>query len=61
MNKKKNLHLLLLIGGIVLFFISIYGYSLGIAQREAFGAFQWLGTITGAVVAIVSLFKLIRS
>lgn len=60
MKSKKGIHVLLIIGGLLLFFVSILGYPLGIAQREEFGALQWLGTITGAVIVIYSLIRLIR-
>ena len=60
MKNTKTINLLLIIGGLVLFFVSIYGYPLGIARKETFGAFQWSGTIAGAVVAIYGLLRLLK-
>ena len=60
MRGKKTLGVLFLVGGLALFFISIYGYPLGIAQRETFGALQWLGTLVGAAYAVYGLVKLVR-
>jgi hypothetical protein len=60
MKNTKTINVLLIIGGLLLFFVSIYGYPLGIAQRETFGAFQWSGTIAGAIVAIYGILRLLR-
>jgi hypothetical protein len=60
MKNTKTTNLLLIIGGLLLFFISIYGYPLGIATNESFGAFQWSGTIAGAAVAIYGLLRLLK-
>ncbi len=60
MKNKKTINVILAIGGLLLFFVSIYGYQLGLANRETFGAFQWLGTITGALIFLYSLIKLFR-
>ncbi len=60
MKNTKTINLLLIIGGLLLFFVSIYGYQLGIATKETFGAFQWSGTVIGAVVAIYGLIKFFK-
>ncbi len=60
MTGKKTLGILFLVGGVALFFISIYGYPLGIAQQESFGALQWLGTLVGATYAVYGIIKLLR-
>ena len=60
MKNTKTINLLLIIGGLLLFFVSIYGYPLGIATKESFGAFQWSGTIAGAAVAIYGLLRLLK-
>lgn len=61
MKNKKTIGILYLIVGLVLFFVSVYGYQLGIARHESFGAFQWAGTIIGIVVAVWGIIKLKRS
>ncbi len=60
MKSKKTISIVLVLAGLLLFFVSIYGFQLGIAKRESFGAFQWLGTITGTVIFVYSLIKLFR-
>ena len=60
MKNTKTINVLLIIGGLLLFFISIYGYPLGIATRETFGAFQWAGTILGAAAAIYGMLRLFK-
>jgi hypothetical protein len=60
MKVTKTIAILLVIGGLALFFVSIYGYSLGIARHETFGAFQWTGTIVGAVAALYGIFRLTK-
>lgn len=60
MSGKKTIGVLFLVGGLALFFISIYGYPLGIAQRETFGALQWLGTLVGATYTVYGVIKLMR-
>lgn len=57
MKNTKPINVALIIGGLLLFFVSIFGYSLGIATKETFGAFQWSGTVIGAVVAIYGLIR----
>jgi len=61
MKSEKTRGLLFLVGGLILFFVSIYGYPLGIACNESFGAFQWTGTIIGVVAAVWGTTKLIWS
>lgn len=60
MKISKTIAILLVIVGLVLFFVSIYGYQLGIARNESFGAFQWSGTIIGALVAIFGIYRLTK-
>jgi hypothetical protein len=60
MKVTKTTAILLVIGGLALFFVSIYGYPLGIARNASFGAFQWSGTIVGALVALYGIYRLTK-
>ncbi|MDR4987663.1 MAG: hypothetical protein RG741_02340 [Bacteroidales bacterium] len=60
MKNKKNIHAILILCGLLLFFVSVFGYPLGIAHRPAFGAFQILGTVTGAVIVVYSIFQMLK-
>lgn len=58
MYRKKIIPIIMIAIGLALFFVSVYGYNLGIARHETFGAFQWTGTIVGAVVFFLGVFRL---
>lgn len=61
MKNPKTIALLYTIVGIALALVSIYGYDLGIARRETFGAFQWAGTLFGIALTIFGLLRLMKN
>lgn len=60
MKNYKNISILMVIAGILLFFVSLFGYELGVAQRETFGAIQWSGAIIGAVLTVLGVVQLLK-
>ena len=60
MKNHKTISILMVIVGILLFFVSLFGYELGIAQRESFGALQWSGTILGAAATVLGIVRLLK-
>lgn len=60
MRNPKTKAVLIAILGLILALVSIYGYDLGIARRETFGAFQWAGTILGVVLLIYGILRSIK-
>lgn len=60
MKNPKTIALLYLIAGLVIALVSYFGYELGIAVRETFGAFQMAGTLLGIVLFIIGLTRLLK-
>lgn len=60
MKNPKTTALLYTLTGLVLSLTSIYGYDLGIARRETFGALQWAGTLFGIALTIFGLLRLMK-
>jgi hypothetical protein len=52
-KNKKTVGLVLLVVGIVLFVVSVAANPLGIGNPDTFGREQIIGTVVGAVVALV--------
>ncbi len=60
MKNPKTIAFLYLIAGLVIALVSYFGYELGIAVRETFGAFQIAGTLLGIVLLVLGLIRLIK-
>ena len=55
MGGKKTTGIVLLVVGIVILLLSLIADPIGIGGSPGFGAYQIVGAIVGAVVAIVGL------
>ncbi len=60
MKNPKTIAIIYVIAGIILALVSIFGYELGIAIRESFGAFQMAGTLLGIVLLVMGLMRLMK-
>ncbi len=58
MNKQKGLGILMVVIGLVIALVSLFGYELGIAEMESFGAFQMGGTLVGILLLALGLLRL---
>ena len=57
MANEKMKFILMIVAGVALALVSIYGYQLGIARSESFGAFQLGGTLVGIGLAVYGVLK----
>jgi hypothetical protein len=60
MNVKKIVSVVLLVVGVIVLLLSLTADVIGIGGNPAFGMYQILGTIGGAIVAGVGLVLLLR-
>jgi hypothetical protein len=60
MNVKKIVSVVLLVVGFIVLLLSLTADVIGIGGNPAFGMYQILGTIGGAIVAGVGLVLLLR-
>lgn len=60
MKKQKTFGSLLIASGLLVTAISLFGYELGVAEQESFGAFQLAGMLVGLGVASWGLFQFFR-
>lgn len=60
MNTKKIVGIVLLVVGIVVLLLSLTADVIGIGQHIGFGYWQILGTIAGAILAVVGLVLMLR-
>ena len=61
MKGKKILGTLLIAAGLLVAVISLFGYELGVAEQESFGAFQLAGLLAGLGLATWGLFQFFRT
>jgi len=60
MKNPKITAIIYVIVGLVIALVSLFGYELGIARYESFGAFQMAGTLLGIVLLVLGLIRLMK-
>ena len=60
MSRNKKPGILLIAAGLLVAAISLFGYELGLAEQESFGAFQLAGMLAGLGLATWGLFRFFR-
>ncbi len=60
MKNPKTIGIIFVIVGLVIALVSLFGYELGIARYESFGAFQMGGTLLGIVLLVLGLIRLMK-
>ncbi len=61
MKRVKTLGFLLIAAGLLVATVSLFGYELGVAEQESFGAFQLAGMLAGLGLAIWGLLQFFRN
>ncbi len=59
MKRAQIFGMIYIVAGLVIALVSLFGYELGIAEMESFGAFQMGGALLGILLLALGLLQLI--